>query len=103
LKSDYRYSSALTYNTFPIPELSVEQKKELTELAFELLAVRESHLKSLAELYDPIKMPSNLKLVHQKIDMLVDSYYCFKPIKNDEERLEILFDLYEEMTGGQNA
>ena len=103
LKSDYRYSSALSYNTFPIPQISDTQRSLLSELAVELLMVREEFIQPLSVLYDPEKMPDKLRVVHQKIDSAVDKLYTDSSIEYLEERLEVLFNLYEKMTGGQNA
>ena len=103
LKSDYRYSSALSYNTFPIPDLDSHQRSLLTELSIELLSTREEFIQPLSTLYDPDKMPQELKTVHNKIDVAVDKIYTNQTLEFLEERLEVLFDLYEKMTGGQNA
>lgn len=103
LKSDYRYSSALSYNTFPIPDLDTCQKNLLTELSIELLAMREEFIQPLSSLYDPDKMPYELRVVHDKIDVAVDKIYTNQTMEFLEERLEVLFNLYEKMTGGQNA
>ena len=54
--------------------------------------------KSLAELYDPEKMPSSLRLAHKSLDTVVESCYTNKPFSSDEDRLEYLFVLYEKLT-----
>lgn len=99
LKTDYRYSSALVYNTFPFPNISQKQKKELTELVWGVLDEREKHSqKTLAGLYDPNKMPEGLKKAHHNLDIAIEQCYRPKPFESDEERLEYLFKMYEEMT-----
>ncbi len=99
LKMDYRYSSVLCYNTFPFPEITEKQKEEITELVYGVLDEREQHSeKTLAELYDPNKMPEGLKQAHHALDLAIEKCYRNKPFQNDEERLEYLFKLYEEMT-----
>jgi len=99
LKSDYRYSSNLCYNTFPFPMITEKQKEEITELVFNVLDEREQHSeKTLAELYDPDTMPQGLKEAHHQLDLAIEKCYRNKPFENDEERLEYLFKLYEEMT-----
>jgi hypothetical protein len=104
LKSDYRYSPLICYNNFPIPTLSSENKESLALLGFELLACREKFTgKTLSELYDPIKMPSELQSCHDKIDQLVDSLYMSDDCPTNDGRKNALFKLYIEMTGGQNA
>ena len=99
LKSDYRYSAQLCYNTFPFPEISEEKKKEIDEAAEEVLCVRAEHSeKTLAEMYDPDKMPADLRAAHHTLDLIVESCYRRDPFTSDEERLEHLFKLYEKMT-----
>ena len=99
LKTDYRYSAQLCYNTFPFPKITDAKKQEIEEAAEEVLLVREDYPgKTLAELYDPDKMPDELREAHHKLDLIVESCYQDKPFANDEERLECLFKLYEKMT-----
>jgi hypothetical protein len=99
LKTDYRYSSALCYNTFPIPDLTEEQKQTITMHVGNVLQERENHSgKTMAQLYDPDKMPAGLREAHHQLDLAVDRIYRSKPFASDEERLEHLFKLYEEMT-----
>lgn len=99
LETRIRYSSALCYNTFPFPYISEKQKLELEELVFGILDCREKHSeRTIAELYDPDKMPENLRYAHQQMDLAIEKCYKIHPFKNDEERLELLFNLYAEMT-----
>ena len=99
LKTDYRYSAQLCYNTFPFPKITEAKKQEIEEAAEEVLLVREDYPgKTLADLYDPDKMPDDLREAHHKLDLIVESCYQDKPFANDEERLECLFKLYEKMT-----
>ena len=98
MRNDYRYSVNLTYNTFPFPPITKKQKEELTEHAFTVLDEREKHSeKTLAQLYDPNKMPEALKEAHHQLDLAVERCYRNKPFTSDEERLAYLFGLYEEM------
>lgn len=98
LKNDYRYSSALSYNTFPFPKISESQKQELTQSVFRILEEREIHSeKTLAQLYNPEKMPQGLREAHRLNDLAVERCYRSKPFETDEERLEYLFKLYEKM------
>lgn len=102
LKTDYRYSSAIVYNTFPVKPLNDKQKEELEKAAREILFARENHSeKTLAEMYDPDKMPEDLKDAHEHNDLVVDRLYRLKPYQNDEERLAGLFELYEKMTADE--
>jgi len=103
LKTDYRYSSALVYNTFPFPNISQKQKDEITELVFTILDEREKHSqKTLAQLYDPDKMPEGLRKAHHNLDIAIEQCYRSKPFESDEERLEYLFKMYEEVTNKDN-
>ena len=104
LKTDYRYSSALCYNTFPYPNLSDSKKAEITNAILEVLSVRELYPeKTLAKLYDPDFMPDDLLAAHESLDDIIDSCYQVKPFRGDDDRLECLFKLYEKMTGTKNA
>ena len=99
LKMDYRYSPTLCYNTFPFPKISDEKKKEIESAAENVLITREYYPeKTLAELYDPDKMPQDLREAHAKLDDIVESCYPGYPFASDEARLECLFKLYEKMT-----
>ena len=104
LKSDYRYSSALCYNTFPVPDLTEKQKETITTHVYNVLEEREKHSeKTMAELYDPDKMPDGLREAHHHLDLAVERCYRSKPFTSDEERLEYLFKLYEDMTAKEKA
>jgi type I restriction-modification system DNA methylase subunit len=98
LRGDIRYLSALSWNTFPFPLISNQRKEELTQCTFRILEEREKHPeKTLAQLYDPDKMPEGLKEAHRLNDEAVERCYRSTPFNNDEERLEYLFKLYEKM------
>jgi hypothetical protein len=97
LKSDYRYSGSLVYNTFPWPiNPSEEQKREVREKAQEILNIRKSYSNStLADLYDPSAMPKNLLDAHNILDKAVDVCYGKKNFESEPDRLEFLFTLYQ--------
>lgn len=98
LELRYAYSASIVYNNFPFPKISDSKKQEIEEAAEEVLLVREDYPgKTLAELYDPDKMPDDLREAHHRLDLIVESCYQDKPFANDEERLECLFKLYEKM------
>ena len=98
LKTDYRYSSTLCYNTFPFPDISEAQKTTLEDHVFNVLDEREKHPeKTMAELYDPDKMPKGLRQAHHTMDLAVEQCYRKQPFKSDEERLAYLFNLYDKM------
>ncbi len=99
LETRIRYSSALAYNGFPVPILTSGEKSKLEEKVFEILDARELYSeKNLAELYDPDKMPGDLRSIHQELDNLVDNIYRKRPFESDEERLSLLFEMYDQMT-----
>ena len=101
MKSDFRYSVRLSYNTFPFPRITKEKKSEIEEAATNVLMAREPYLtigKTLAELYDPDKMPEDLLEAHHRLDDIVESCYPGYPFASDEARLECLFKMYEKMT-----
>lgn len=99
LKTDYRYSSGLCYNTFPFPTISDKQKEIINLHVFEVLDERAKYSeKTLAQLYDPNKMPAGLKEAHHQLDLAIERCYRLKPFESDVERLEYLFKMYEEMT-----
>jgi hypothetical protein len=98
LKTDYRYSSSLVYNTFPLPNISKQRKDELTQCSLKIIDERLKHSeKTFAELYDPDKMPGGLKEAHHQNDLAVERCYRSTPFSSDEERLEYLFKLYQKM------
>lgn len=99
LDNRIRYSIFLCYNTFPFPSISDTKKSEIEEAATNVLLARENYPeKTLADLYDPEKMPEDLRAAHEKLDAIVESCYPGAPFPNDEARLECLFKLYEKMT-----
>ncbi len=98
LKTDLRYSSALCYNTFPVPLLTEQNKTDLTRCAEDILLAREAHFPAtIADLYDPDTMPENLRQAHEHNDEVLERIYIGRRFKNDTERLEKLFDLYTKM------
>ncbi|WP_053546236.1 DNA methyltransferase [Corynebacterium deserti] len=104
MKTDFRYSNVLVYNTFPAPNLSHANKESLTEVALRVLDVREYHCDStLAELYDAEKMPENLRAAHKHVDDLVDKLYSATPFDDDDARLSTLFGMYEEAIEAEKA
>lgn len=98
LESRYRYSATLVYNTFPWPDVFEKQRSEIESLAEEILMIREDYPdKTLADLYDPDKMPAPLLEAHKDLDRAVERLYRPKPFTDASERLEHLFGLYEQL------
>ena len=99
LKSDYRYSAKVVYNSFPWPDVTDVQRKSLINLAKSVLLIRENYPEStLADLYDPLKIPTELLEAHQALDEFVDRLYRDKPFKDATERLSCLLERYESLT-----
>ncbi len=97
LKSDYRYSTGLVYNTFPLPPEDAKLAK-LEPLAQAVLDARAAHPgATLADLYDPDLMPPNLRKAHTILDRAVDRLYRRGGFASERERVEHLFGLYEKM------
>ena len=97
IKSDYRYAVKIVYNTFPLP-LKDTNLSELEPLARAILDARGEHPDaSLADLYDPVLMPPNLRKAHQALDRAVDRFYRKSGFNSEMERIEHLFMLYEKM------
>ena len=102
LKTDYRYSNTLGWNTFPVPTLTEQNKADLTRCAEDILLARETYFPAtIADMYAPDRMDTEFPLVreaHDRNDEVLERIYIGRRFKNDTERLEKLFDLYTKMT-----
>lgn len=102
LKTDFRYSNTLGWNTFPVPTLTEQNKSDLTRCAEDILLAREHYFPAtIADMYDPDRMDSEFPLVreaHERNDEVLERIYIGRRFKNDTERLEKLFELYTKMT-----
>jgi hypothetical protein len=99
IKTDFRYSSTMGWNTFPIPKLTEKNKEDLTRCAEDILLAREAHFPAtIADLYKPEDMPKNLRTAHERNDETLERIYIGRRFRNDTERLEKLFELYTKMT-----
>lgn len=97
LKSDYRYSGSVVYNTYPWPDAEVTQIVKIEELAQAVLDARTLYPNSsLADLYDPLTMPPELIAAHRKLDAAVEKAYGRK-FSDDTERVAFLFEKYSEL------
>jgi hypothetical protein len=95
MKTDFRFSKTLGWNTFPVPPLTEKNKIDLTRSAENILLSREAHFPAtIAELYDPEKMPADLREAHDRNDEVLERVYIGRRFRNDTERLEKLFELY---------
>ena len=101
LKTDFRYSNTLGWNTFPVPTLTEQNKSDLTHCAEDILIAREHYFPAtIADMYAPDRMDSKFPLVreaHDRNDEVLERIYIGRRFKNDTERLEKLFDLYTKM------
>lgn len=99
LKSDYRYSSKVVYNTFPWPNINEQSKKEISNTAQKILDARNLYPdSSLADLYDPLTMPIELRKAHEANDKVVLKAYGLKQSASESEIVQHLFTMYEELT-----
>lgn len=102
LKSDFRYSAGIVYNNFPWPEPTDKQRTAIEAAAQGVLDARAAHPNSsLADLYDPLSMPSDLLKAHQALDRVVDAAYGVRSAssrwKTEAERVGFLFERYREL------
>jgi hypothetical protein len=115
LKSDYRYSAGVVYNNFPWPPEPAKQRRDyklegatgsfaatgasaIGEAAQAVLDARAKYPESsLADLYDPLAMPSDLVKVHRALDLAVDAAYSKKKFSGDADRVAFLFELLQRL------
>ncbi|WP_299616431.1 DNA methyltransferase [uncultured Tateyamaria sp.] len=99
MRTDFSYSNSLGWNTFPVPKLTEKNRADLTAAAEGILLAREAHFPAtIADLYDPEKMPANLRAAHDHNDEVLERIYIGRRFRNDTERLEKLFEMYTRMT-----
>lgn len=99
MRTDFSYSNTLGWNTFPVPKLTEKNKIDLNRCAEDILLAREVHFPAtIADLYDPKTMPTNLRAAHDRNDEVLERIYIGRHFRNDTERLEKLFELYTKMT-----
>ena len=102
LKSDYRYSGGMVYNNFVWPQPGEALNQEIERCAQSILDVRDAFQeRSLAELYDPDKMPEDLKAAHHALDAAVEAAYGVDFGGDEEKIVAHLFKLYAEKTDGE--
>ena len=102
LKSDYRYSNTMVYNTFPWPIPSEIQKQKIEQTAQGILEARKLFPdSSLADLYDPLTMPLELQKAHTANDKAVMAAYGFSTKMTEADCVAELMKLYKKMTEGK--
>src|SRR5690554_6781047 len=99
MKTDFRYSNTLGWNTFPVPKLTEKNKTDLTKCAENILLAREKHYpRTISELYTAEYMPEDLQLAHSINDEVLERIYIGRKFKNYTERLEKLFLMYNKIS-----
>lgn len=100
LKSDYRYSKDVVYNNFPWPTPTEAQKEKIEQTAQAILDARALYPdSSLADLYDELTMPPELRRAHQQNDRAVMETYGFDvKTMTESQCVAELFKLYQELT-----
>lgn len=106
LKSDYRFSNTVVWNNLPLPALDDDTRTALIEAGRNVLVARANHPgQSLADLYDPDYMPTDLRAAHRELDKIADvAFGARKWLKDDDDtRLQVLFKSYTRMTGSSEV
>lgn len=99
LKSDYRYSGSVVYNNFPWCEPTEKQRADIEKTARAILDARAKYPDcSLADLYDELSMPADLRKAHQDNDRAVMKAYGFRPTMRESDCVAALFSLYKQKT-----
>lgn len=99
LEMRYRYSKDIVYNNFPWPAITPEQEAEISRTAQAILDARNLYPDcSLADLYDEVTMPVELRRAHQANDKAVMKAYGLPVTTSESDTVAHLFQLYEELT-----
>ncbi len=100
IKSDYRYSAGIVYNNYPWPDEPTEKQRATVEAAAQAVLDARAQFpqSSLADLYDPLTMPPALVKAHQALDRTVDACYRKAAFASDAQRVEFLFERYQQLT-----
>jgi hypothetical protein len=106
LESRYRYSTEIVYNNFPWPTPTDAQRTAIEAAAQAVLDTRDGHPgATLADLYDPLAMPPDLRRAHDALDRVVDAAYGAPRggFPTEAARLAFLFRLYQARTAPLDA
>lgn len=99
LKSDYRYSNSIVYNNFPWPTPTDEQKAKIEQTAQAILDARAKYPDcSLADLYDEVAMPVELRNAHRDNDRAVMAAYGFSTKMTESDCVARLLEMYQQLT-----
>ena len=105
LGTDYRYSINVVYNNFPWPIVTDKQKEKIEKTAKNILDIRNSYTNSsLADLYDPLTMPSDLFKAHKQNDAAVMEAYGFDWRKmSEDDCVAELMKMYQELVNKEKC
>ena len=99
LETRYSYSNTIVYNNFPWPNVDEKQRDKVAKTAQGILDARKLYPdSSLADLYDPLTMPIELRKAHEANDKAVLQAYGLKPSATEAEIVQHLFKMYEKLT-----
>ena len=99
LEMRYNYSNTIVYNNFPWPNPSAEQKAKIEQTAQTILDARAKYPdSSLADLYDEVTIPPELRKAHQENDRAIMAAYGFSTKMSESECVAELFKMYQELT-----
>lgn len=100
MKSDLRFANTLTWNTFPVPELSEQDQAAIIDGGKAVLEARAKFPnRSLADHYQPLAMDPDLLKAHDKLDRAVDKAFgAPRKLTNEKQRQELLFQNYVRLT-----
>ena len=103
LKSDYRYSNTIVYNNFPWPSPTDEQKSRIEQTAQGIPDARALYPdSSLADLYDPLTMPPELRKAHTANDIAVMKAYGFSTKMSEADCVAELMKMYQKLVASEN-
>lgn len=103
LETRFRYSNTMGWHTFPIPPLSNIDAERLTACAEDILLARAEAGGTIAELYDPERMPEALREAHHSNDRLLERIYSDRPFRSDADRFNHLLRRYAKMTAADRG
>ena len=99
LEMRYRYSNTIVYNNFPWPSPTPDQKSRIEQTAQEILDARALYPdSSLADLYDPLTMPSELRAAHNRNNIAVMKAYGFPTSMSEADCVAALMKMYQSLT-----
>lgn len=103
LETRYQYSGNVVYNNFPWPSPSPEQKAKIEQTAQGILDARALYPdSSLADLYDPLTMPPELRKAHNQNNVAVMKAYGFPTSMSEADCVAALMKMYQELTEKSN-